>query len=271
MPTVTNVISTNRVSESPIECQEEHGCIIRYTCQHMLETDAVNEAILSECLSHADMPQYGDSLDAFPNLVCVERRVRAISGRNSAGFVKVSIDCTYVDSGQLEDSGALSGGSNVEQIETSTDYFNTPISVAHTFVDDPQYGSGTYTQGGTIRPTDTFTTIQLPIILERQYPNFVSSEWVNKVNSRPWYGNAFAGKWKCSNVSFKPLRASTTGLPKWKFLFEFQFNPQFWSQTILARYTNSDGSIPAGLVPGVGIVAPLWYQSKDFHELFPTV
>lgn len=266
MPTTTTLISSKCIGQAPFRAEKDHGAYTLQSFVCMVKTNVPEATLHDDAMGATGLPQYGDTLPDYPNLICTQHRIQTISSRGADGYCRVSIEVTYTAIARLEDDGVYSIGGTVEQIETQRNILGFPLTVSHTYpTDDPFFPAVTITQTGTIRPTDGVLTFEAYKKKRTEYPELYVSKWINTINNRAWRGYD-RYKWKLQGMPAVEHDRSTTP-HTWTFRFEFQYNSAGWKPIV--RATAPDGSCPNNLVFGVGYYPVEHYQTRDFNELFP--
>lgn len=264
-----------------LEASEQHGAVVRLVRQALVSglTDTDYQAIRS-ALSEADIPEHGDTLTNFPNLVLTERNVRMID------LNKAEVDLVYehyFNEAQIADStyGLLAGHitTNLQQKTSNLDGDGDRIILSHTFPDgtdtyqdeegntleaDADYPGQTVKQGGEIEYFEPQKTISLEFWKEYEEPWEIADNLIGHVNSEDWNGDD-ARTWLCTTVSWH-IHNATADQNAYLFKLEFQHNPDTWDPTVVF-IDNRNGESPLGLVQDEGIKTIEKLPEVDFEEV----
>lgn len=227
---------------------------------------------LSEALSEAGVPEAGTSPTGMGNLLLVRRTAKMLQGTTNTAEIILE----YTTQAQQEINFFFSGASGAQQISTEKDRNGNQILVEHEYPDDDdefgeawkvRHDSSAVKQGGTINVLTTQATAQATAILNTYAPLIVALGWQNHLNSTPW-GGAVPFLWMCTRVAYQVHNSATTP-GKWKFTFEFQYDPHGWKP--VAVFIDSRSSKPPqDLIEGTGTKTVDWYPTRNFNKLFPT-
>lgn len=232
--------------------------------------------VIGEALDHAGIPQYGSSHPRYPALVCVNREATLAEGCNNKVWIVCdfqTVDASFFNSevGEFH----ISGGTGLIQKRIAYDGYGNQLTVAHTFpADDPDYPSQTIEQGAEVDVLSPQTTIILEGIIRTAYPHYISAGSTGYLNATYWAGGA-PYTWMCTDVAWdlwqppdpNAVNSSDWFTPRWKFRFEFLYEPETHIPYIIYRDERTDRP-PPDLVAGVGYSSVAWYPVGDFNQLY---
>ena len=219
-----------------------------------------------QCLSATGLPAANQAGTAtgLENLVVTKRTVKPDNGDNDIMRVTVVYEPKGGDTDQT--NLIIRTSASLEQIETEVDKFGNAVTVQHTYPsDDYEFPSQTITQGGKVQVTNAVASRTATGLFTTDIPSAELDIFLNKVNGNPW-GGAEAGTWLCTDASYVPHDLAVSP-SEYIFTFEFQFKEEGWNPK--AVFTRPDGSVPSGIVQGVGTTSVDWYFRVDFNETFP--
>jgi hypothetical protein len=253
--------------------EEENA--VRSMTREFLVTDLTRDdwSVLELALSIAGVPKCNSSPDGYANLRLKGRVANLEPGTNDT----VRVQLLYTSYGQDDMNFALSGKTQLVQVQTQRDRFGNPIVVGYTFPDDYKYDNTL--RGQSVENVAT-VTVPMPMFtlsgngnIATNHPLELSRSWLNTLNSDFWAGSG-AGTWCCTKFDYSPLQMNPLDLqnpsrpPLFKFQVEFTLNPVGWP--IWASFIDPNtGQPPNGLIPGIGLVTPEWFAWRDFGEMFP--
>lgn len=197
----------------------------------------------------------------FANLL-----LKSIAPRLRPDATTIESTLDFVPVAEYEGIGVLIPETTLQQEETEVDRLGVALSTSHTYTADPDFGSLTITQGGSVAIDVPQFVLRASLKLQIKFPIDFAKEWLNHLNSDDWQGGGHE-TWKCTECRPELLDVSTT---PWTYMvyFTFQYKGSGWQPSVV--FTDQrDGKPPAGLVAGTGYKSFYWYWTKDFSELFP--
>ncbi len=263
-----------------LSAEERGGTIVSLQRRAFVTGLATQDfGVLMEALDDAGVPQAGDSLPGFDNLVLVKRAPRVFDQANPS---KVEIDLEYRAKGggawrllpRQDGSGndlgfVWRGDTTLQQDRSRVNFFGEEIVVSHTYPSsDIELGGQTINQTGVINVQRPKTTLSNAGVIQASYPDNISRFWTGTVNAAFWAGNP-PGTWLCTRVAFSALDLSLA-IPTWNFEFSFEFD--YLGQQPEAIFNDArptQGGPPINLVDGVGFFSVFWYPELDFNIEFP--
>lgn len=250
------------------ELVEDRGAAVflrrRLVVSGLLNTNT-DARTLQEALDESGVPAFNTSPTGFTNLLLTKRIVRQI--QNSPTSAEVILE--YESKADAGLNYTFRGSSSVQSVQTEKDIAGFPITVQHSYpANDPDFPGETKTQVVPITFLQPQTTFIATGLESNDNPHILASQWQGYINSVEWAG-AGASAWLVTRVTFDPHDLSTTPTV-WKFTFEFQFNPDFWTPLAFFR-DQTTGRPPPGLIQGIGSKLIARYPSRDFNEKFPIV
>jgi hypothetical protein len=207
---------------------------------------------------------YNSAPTGEPGLTLTEVQITSVSG--STDTVEGSV--TYVAIGQEDNTFRFHVDAGLQQKQTQNDRWGNALVVSHTFpANDDDYPSETRTQLG--EPPVLLPQMRLRAtgIIRTYNPLFFAADWVGAVNGTWWAGGA-PGTWLCTGAPASPVYLDATP-PRWRFSFEFQYQPEGWNPLVYFRDAREGGKPPPNLVQGTGIYYADLYRPKDFRTVFP--
>jgi len=211
------------------------------------------------------IPQHGDSAPGNTNLKVHQRTYEMVRDTPTAAMVTVD----YKTVADWANSFVFSGGSSIQQRQTDVDRLGNRIILSWTYPSDYKdiaLRGEVYTTAINETVTESNLTLTATGSLYVDYPNIISLDWSNKVNSTFWAG-APPYYWKCSGCTFRGRDIGLGRAHLWEFDWTFEYHPQSWA--IVAKIRDPDtGNVPDDVVDGVGIKTVDWYYTKDFNSLF---
>lgn len=192
--------------------------------------------------------------------------LKSISSRVKADQTTVESTLEFVPVSEYEGIGVLIPETTLQQEETQVDRLGNALYTSHTYTADPDFGSLTISQGGSVAIDVPQFLLRSSLKMRIKFPIDFAKGWLNHLNSADWQGGGHE-TWKCTECRPELFDVSTT---PWTYMvhFTFQYKGSGWQPSIV--FTDQrDGKPPAGLVAGLGYKAFYWYWTKDFSELFP--
>lgn len=197
----------------------------------------------------------------------IRLRSRRLAGRvGSPGQVTVLLEYSkYSDM----PTNTFSGGSDIQQLETSTDIFGRALTVSHTYPpEDNDFGGQTQVQGISVTADSASPYLRSTLYVEIDFPLSLVAQWINVTNLTPWGGGA-ARSYCCTSVEFKPHKLLRYPLRD-IYIFSWTFNYKATGWDILATFKDPrTGLPPAGLVPGVGWQYISAHRAVEYRSQYP--
>ncbi len=256
---MTEHVYIDRIDQ--LEATERYGVVVRLVRRaRVIGLDASGDyQVLMEALTEAGIPASMTPLTGAPNLVLVERNPKLNDDRT------VDVDLIYEHAlNEAQDLnnppfGIVIGEcqASLNQVTSNLDENAETITVQHTYpADDADYPNQLKKQGGEIQFFQPQLTLKYQGAKFTISPLLVARSIVGCVNSRQWGGGNVA-EWICTAATWKFLDVNSSP-NRYLFTFEFQFNPDGWSPTVVF-IDDRTGKPPANLVEGVG------YKKIDKH------
>lgn len=264
-------------STTTLEAKEKYGTYIylvrRMRVINLVDTDY---QVLQSALTAAGVPVNGSFLvgTTAANLVLTERNVKLVEEDKGS----VDVDCVYepaLNEGQNIDApfyGLLVGEvqASLNEVESNVDGAGVPITVQYTYpTTDTEQPGKTVVQGGVIKFFQAQKTQTFEGIKSINTPWLLAAHLVGGVNRSPWLGGTVA-QWMCTKCSWRiwdnnPAVITGRNIIRFKFSFEFQFNPDTWDPTVVF-IDSKTGLPPANLVAGQGYKRIQKHDRVDFEQ-----
>ncbi|MCC6797711.1 MAG: hypothetical protein IT366_21540 [Candidatus Hydrogenedentes bacterium] len=237
---------------------------------------STSSSILKEALEVPGIPVYGEVHASYPNLFVVDRDVEILENSPDKAYVyceyaPVSRDVFNANEGEFR----VTGGTGLIQKRIAYDRNGAQITVSHTFpAGDDDYANETVTQGAEVDVLSPQTTIVMEGIIRTAYPHYISGNSAGYLNAIYWAGGA-PYTWMCTDVRWELFQPPDTNsintldwfLPRWKFTFEFLYEPE--THIPYAIYRDERINLPPpNLVANSGYTAVDWYPVGDFNQLY---
>ncbi len=277
--------------DDTLSLTEEQGVVTgmkrRVRVTNLTSTDY---SVLLAGLTQAGVPAQGTGLTgtAFSELVLCKREVNLLSGDPST----VDVDLIYgtILENQNISSTTLTGGilygktrCNIQQSTTNLYQVNgqgpvQQVVVGHTYpADDPDFPGQYFAQGGEINVYLPVSNTNYEGYIDTSTPWFTADYLIGTINSETFL-SAAPFYWMCTEVQWHRLGVTTVGtkaVPRYKFSFEFQYNPDTWNP-FAVFIDDRTGRPPPGLyAPGTQPdgTAPGWlyvpyHRTVNFNSAF---
>lgn len=232
---------------STLEAEERFGAVMSLTrVAHVSGIIASDYKILSLALAQAGLPESGDKLAEFPNLVLTDRKVKVIDKAKAEVTLIYSHFFNEGQSAEEPFAGIIMGEvrANVQQITTnmSKEEGGSAVTVEYAYPSDYPYDTSlqgvSVTQGGEFQVYTSQRTINVSVIRRHSQPWVIARQAVGAVNAAAWSGGK-ARTWMCTAANWKPHDAGTgigrsrLANNRYFFSFEFQYNSDTWDPEVV--------------------------------------